>query len=63
MGLVALVGCGGSPPKREHQVKKVVKQERSEARQALERVRKSSLPKDAKKELEEAQKLIDKAGN
>ena len=60
---VALAGCGGGakqdapPPEKE----KVTKQERAEQKRVRERLRKSSLPEDMRRELEEAQRLLDEA--
>jgi hypothetical protein len=60
VALVALAGCGhGDAAKRTAPVKEAGKRAARKADQALERVRRSDLPDDAKKELEEAKKLLD----
>jgi hypothetical protein len=60
VGLVVLAGCGhGDAAKRAAPVKAVEKRAARQASKAIERVRHSTLPKDAQKELEEAQKLLD----
>ena len=59
-----LAGCGGSDPKPKPPAAakpKLSKQERTEQKRVRERLRKSSLPKDMQRELEEAQRLLDEA--
>lgn len=59
LSAVVLAGCGGGPDKASPTPKKVTKKERAERKRDRDRIDRSSLPPDAKRELKEAQDLLD----
>lgn len=62
LAVLALAGCGDGGHKRavpSPTPHKVRQPDRDSTRKALDQIKKSGLPKDAQKELEEAAKLLD----
>jgi hypothetical protein len=61
VALVALTGCGHGDDAKRTAPGQEPGTKRSAVERDLERVRKSDLPPDAKRELEEAAKLLDQS--